>query len=103
MRVWRISELLSSRELEDEGRAQGHCVASYAVSCRRGLCSIWSLRCETENGVKRLLTVELNMKTREIVQARGKGNRLPEKKELEVLGRWAAAEGLRINEYVAGL
>jgi hypothetical protein len=100
MRIWRIVELVSSSELEEEGRALGHCVATYAASCHRGVSSIWSLRCETEKTSKRLLTVEVNAKSREVVQARGLGNRLPEPKEIEILRRWAAAARLRIATWV---
>lgn len=40
MRVWRIRELLSSKELIAEGRQMKHCVATYAQSCYKGFCSI---------------------------------------------------------------
>jgi len=99
---WRITELLSSRELEEEGRVMGHCAATYAVSCHRRIASIWSVTCETASGVKRLLTVEVRLKVKEIVQVRGKKNRLPESKEEEVIRRWAAREGLTIGEWVFG-
>jgi hypothetical protein len=100
MKIWRIRELLSSLDLEAEGKAMGHCVATYAHSCHRGLSSIWSMSCETEIGVARHLTLEVSPRTREIVQARGRRNRLPEEKEIEVLRRWATREGLRIAQWL---
>ncbi len=100
MKIWHIRELLSSMELEDEGQAMGHCVATYAHSCHRGLSSIWSMSCETEAGAARRLTLEVRQKTKEIVQARGRRNRLPEAKEIEVLRRWATREGLTIAEWI---
>ncbi len=100
MRVWRIIELLSSRELEEEGRALGHCVATYASSCRKRVSSIWSVRRETATGVTRLLTVELDVKRREIVQIRGLRNRLPDAGEMTVLNRWARQAGLTVAAWV---
>ena len=40
LKVYSITELLSSRELEDEGQAMSHCVATYAGSCAAGHVSI---------------------------------------------------------------
>ncbi|TVR05094.1 MAG: hypothetical protein EA403_03585 [Spirochaetaceae bacterium] len=101
MCMWRIIELVSSRELEDEGRTLGHCVATYASSCHRGVSSIWSMRRETETGVTRLLTVEIDGKRKQIVQARGLRNRMPEAKEMSVLTRWARAAGLTVATWVS--
>lgn len=100
MRVWRIRELLSSRELIAEGRHMRHCVASYASSCHRGLCSIWGLSIETGNGIERLLTIELNNQSKEIRQIRGRLNRLSTEQEEEVVRRWAAREGLTLASYL---
>ena len=101
MRIWRIIELVSSLELEEEGRILGHCVASYASSCHRRVSSIWSVRCESATGVARLLTVELEMKGRAIVQVRGLRNRLPQPNEMAVMSRWARANGLTVATWVA--
>ena len=100
MCVWRILELLSSRELEEEGRTLGHCVATYASSCQRRISSIWSMRRETATGATHVLTVEINVKGKEIVQVRGLRNRLPDEKELSVLTRWARTAGLRVAAWV---
>ena len=43
-RVYTIAELRNSYELQAEGQAMAHCVASYTPSCVRGIVSIWSLR-----------------------------------------------------------
>jgi hypothetical protein len=99
MKVWRIRELLSSQELVTEGRRMRHCVASYANSCYRGLCSIWSMEVETEEGVAPLLTIEVNHQQNEICQVRGKHNRLSTEKERDVLRHWALQEGLNAGTY----
>ncbi|TVQ18001.1 MAG: hypothetical protein EA382_18230, partial [Spirochaetaceae bacterium] len=100
MRVWRIVELLSSKELEEEGRSLGHCVATYASSCQRHASSIWSVRRESATGVTRLLTVEVDMKRKEIVQIRGLRNRLPEANEMTIVNRWTRANGLAMAAWV---
>ncbi|MCD4726658.1 MAG: PcfJ domain-containing protein [Pirellulales bacterium] len=95
MKIWRIRELLGSQELITEGRRMCHCVASYSNSCYKGLCSIWSMDVETDDGIEPLVTVEVNHQRNEICQIRGKRNRLPIDKEKDILQRWALEEKLR--------
>ncbi|MGE5293954.1 MAG: PcfJ domain-containing protein [Solirubrobacterales bacterium] len=101
MKVWRIRELLSGRELAAEGRSQRHCVASYAQSCLAGRCSIWTMDVETEAGVEKCVTIELRNADRTVCQVRGRCNRFPTEKEKQILQRWANQEGLRIESYLA--
>ena len=100
MKVWRIHELLSSAELVAEGRAMHHCVASYARSCHNGVCSIWSMDVESEEGIEKLLTIEVNRAGNQICQARGKRNRRPTEKEKEMMQRWAIKEGVGVASYI---
>jgi hypothetical protein len=100
MRVWTITELLSSRALLNEGKALCHCVATYAERCARRQTSIWSLQLENPNGRRRVLTVEADLQRKMICQIRGKYNRLPKPSEKEVVGRWAAQEGLHFAEWL---
>jgi hypothetical protein len=100
LRRWKIHELLSSKQLVAEGRAMRHCVASYAGSCARRATSIWSLKLENHEGTLRVLTVEVDLRSKLICQARGKHNRVPDTKSKDVLRRWAAKEGLRLAAYV---
>ena len=102
LRVYTIMELLSSGELEDEGRAMSHCVASYAGSCAAGHASIWVLKvvdafdCET-----RLLTLEVWNASRQIVQARRKCNKEAGAKEVSILSRWASVGGPSVSKLLA--
>jgi hypothetical protein len=96
MRVWTITELLTSRALFLEGQAMRHCVAAYAGCCARRQTSIWSLQVENQKGRHRVLTIELELSRRTVCQARRKCNRLAQAAEREVLERWAAQEGLKI-------
>ncbi|HEY3283138.1 MAG TPA: PcfJ domain-containing protein [Armatimonadota bacterium] len=77
--VWTIHELLSTRELGDEGRAMSHCVRSYSPSCSRGATSIWSLQVYSpEIGTcKRVLTIAVRNASRTISEIRGKRNAFP--------------------------
>src|SRR5258708_2286000 len=84
-----VGRLRSSDELEEEGRAMGHCVATCSRLCESVQSSIWSLNVEdASGGVERLLTLEVRNGERRIVQARERSNRPPSAEELGVLARW---------------
>ena len=101
-RHWAIVELLSRQELYAEGRTLRHCVASYDSSCAFGRSSIWSLAVERDAGrSRRVLTIEVSNASRTICQVRGKANRLPSQKEMGIVHRWAAQQGLRVASHVA--
>ncbi|MFO0953237.1 MAG: PcfJ domain-containing protein [Isosphaeraceae bacterium] len=100
-KVYTLTELTSSRELIDEGRAMCHCVASYAQSCHAGRTSIWSLKLVDAFGrSERLVTVEVIRASRQVVQARKKFNALPTPKELQVLRRWTDTGGPSLSKWV---
>ena len=88
MRVWTITELLTSQELFLEGQAMRHCVATYALRCARKQTAIWSMQVENRQGRHRVLTIEVDLAKKTICQARKKFNRLPQRVEREVLHRW---------------
>jgi hypothetical protein len=101
--VWRITELLSSKELHREGQAMCHCVKTYALACVMGRCSIWSMtRIASDGRTLRKLTVEVSPAGR-IAQARGRYNRWPMPEERRVLGLWAGAEKLELPNVAMGL
>ena len=100
-RRWTIKEILNRKDLFAEGFAMRHCVASYEQSCASGRSSIWSLGIERNDGRrKRVLTVEVGVDRKVVCQARGKANRLPSAKEMAILHRWAAQEGLTVDDAV---
>lgn len=92
-RHWTIEELTNSKLLSDEGRTMHHCVASYKYSASQGRCSIWSLKCDGE----RIITIEVNNSNRLIVQARGKFNKMPDGKAVEMIRKWATSQELGIS------
>jgi hypothetical protein len=77
--TWRVLEITDSMALAEEGRAMRHCVRSYQTACLKGETAIWSLRIAFSGSstVRRLLTLEVNLHRRAIVQARGNCNQLP--------------------------
>jgi PcfJ-like protein len=100
--VWQMLELTNGSQLRAEGTALRHCVASYADRCWRGASRIWSLRVHRGEKVRHVLTVEVDMKRRAVVQARGWGNRAPSGKPLRVLQDWAVRERVRLAIQAGG-
>jgi hypothetical protein len=100
LKIWTITELLSTKALVAEGRTMKHCVASYAHLCARGACSIWTLEVTTLDGRAKVLTIEVRHGSRLIAQARGKCNMLPTEKHRGILRRWAEIAGLCIAKHV---
>ena len=94
LRHWTIKEVLTRRDLFDEGRAMRHCVASYEHSCVSGRSAIWSMGLERNDGRRKpVLTVEVAVGRKLICQVRGKANRLPTEKELEILADGRPGKG----------
>lgn len=94
-KIWRITEILTSKDLLSEGRLMKHCVASYVSSCAAGSSFIWSM---TLNDTK-LLTIEVT-KNKSIGQVRGLCNRLATQKERSIMKLWAAKENITISSYL---
>jgi PcfJ-like protein len=97
--AWQLIELTNGAQLRMEGAALRHCVASYADRCWRGRSSIWSLRVRREEGQKlrSVLTIEVDLHRRAVIQARGWGNRPASGRALQLLRTWAERERLRLS------
>jgi hypothetical protein len=94
--IVRIEEILSSAGLQQEGRAMRHCVASYARTCARGTSAIYSLRQDNGTGYDRRLTIEIDVASRRIIQARGRFNARPSPLDERYLRNWATVAGLAV-------
>ena len=81
---WTFVELTSGEELYLEGKAMRHCVSSYDGRCASGYSAIVSLR---YNGGRKV-TIELNPRTKQIVQARGAHNKEATDEEKSVIASW---------------
>ena len=93
---WRFTELTSSQELRDEGKAMQHCVGSYSMTCFEGEAAIFSLR----DGEGRRATIEVDPSSRYLIQVQGKCNAEPPKSVKSVVKAWIghAVNGL-IDDY----
>lgn len=92
--IWHMREILTSKDLAEEGRAMSHCVYSYAPSVSSGRISIWSLTQEDNTGHWRRLTVEVNNADKRIVQMRGRFNKPATIVDLNILSQWSAKNSL---------
>ncbi|MBB4422852.1 hypothetical protein GGD66_001392 [Bradyrhizobium sp. CIR48] len=90
-----VVQLRTAADLVAETRGMRHCVATYATKCIAGQASIWSLRRRASGDVQRLLTIELDSRSR-AVQVRGFANRPPLAEESKILERWAQARGIML-------
>ena len=100
-KTYTIKELCSSLELFEEGNTMGHCVASYDRNCKRGASAIFSLAefTNSEEEKKRLVTMEVNPKGKEVVQIRAKYNEEPPQSHLEIIKDWANTMNYTISTY----
>ena len=94
LEVWRIRELLSFEALRAEGARMRHCVAIYGRDCAANRCSIWSMERVSFDGLDPRVTIEVS-RDGDIVQVRGKANRLATAEEVALIRKWAAQEGLQ--------
>jgi len=85
-----VEEIRSLDALFDESTELGHCVYSYGSRIQSGQCSVWHV---VERGFPRL-TIEV--RDGRVVQARGRFNRLPQPGEIELVMKWARANGLAV-------
>lgn len=90
---WEMREILTGADLLAEGRAMGHCVASYGGDIAGRRASIWSLTC---NGQRRV-TIEAAAGGRAVRQVRGKANRMPKPIEARIVALWAGRNELEIG------
>jgi hypothetical protein len=96
--VYTTVELTDSDMLYEEGAEMSHCVASYDYDCYHGNIAIFSLRCYTkgEEGFTRLATVDVSLREREIVEAKGKYNAYVTDDVQALLVMWAEKEHLAL-------
>jgi len=89
----RIHELTHQWQLVAESQAMKHCVDTYGRSCKLGRCSIFSLRTEERVREKRTstshLTIEVDRRSRRIVQVRGRRNQHVFPQRIPLLRKWA--------------
>lgn len=94
LKIWKIIELCSTKELHNEGEKQKNCVVSYSNSCVNKQCAIFSLRFgNTYTNFETRTTIEIRNKT--IYQMRNKYNKLPQLQDIDVIDKWISKENLK--------
>lgn len=94
---WELVELTNSEELRLEGAALRHCVRTYAYACLHNTSRIWSLRrWSSTNKMRSILTIQVDPRTNQVIQARGYRNSAPSPKARSMLLTWARTENLRV-------
>jgi hypothetical protein len=101
LKKYRLFELCSSQELIVEGRKMNHCVASYARSCCVKVTSIFTLRCISfAKGLEFLATIELDIRSKTIVQAKARFNKPISPIAKKIMNEWAAYHDLNIGKWL---
>lgn len=89
----RIQELTHQSQLVAESQAMKHCVDTYGRSCKLGRCSIFSVRADEMIGGQLTttshITIEVDRRSRRIIQVRGRRNRRIIPQQLPFLRKWA--------------
>jgi hypothetical protein len=91
---YKIVQLLTNKDLIEEGRTLSHCVGTYTNNCIDRGSYIFSLCLEQENEKNTpLITIEVNANT--IRQKKGKRNRTCSKEEDYIIRKWAKENKLK--------
>lgn len=95
--IWTITEILTGKQLADEGKAMSHCVYSYKYQIDRGACAIYSLKCSDTLGVnkERVATIQVDPKQKLVKQVRGRMNKSVSLSHRSVINRWMQEVGLQ--------
>jgi len=97
--VWTITELLTSKEILYEGNKMKNCLASYIFRCASGESAIFTVECfyPVSQHIEKTATLEVNPAKRTLIQAKEKCNAPLSPKTTNVVKRWAAANGVRVQ------
>ena len=91
---YRIEQIKTAQDLFYEGMTMRHCVASYKYRCTTQKLSIWSLRQYQDSQFKRLVTIAIDPQGK-LLEAKGKRNRSPKRKELRLINEWLNSESFQ--------
>lgn len=100
MATFKVVQLINSMELYEEGYEMSHCVADYVQDCLDGTSAIFSLRKQVKGqaNFERLATIELQLETRRIGQAKAEYNdEVCDEAEMVIL-KWAEQENI-VTDY----
>ncbi|TAE70139.1 MAG: hypothetical protein EAZ85_12205 [Bacteroidetes bacterium] len=97
-----ISELLSAKQLREEGQKMMHCVGGYVSQCVKRRTAIFTFEMGTFGGLnhEKLITIEIDLIQRKLVQAKGKHNRNTNSNERRIIELWLNANFLKKSTWV---
>ena len=91
----KIVEITNQWELVLEGHQMSHCVGGYVHLCKCGEESVWSLRYVSGRETRSIVTIAVDNEGKYVREARGRYNRIPEKRHRDFIDGWAKLNGLR--------
>jgi hypothetical protein len=99
--IIKVEELTEHKDLVSESKTMRHCVQTYSYYCSQGLSTIFSMRSYIDGVLlEAMATIEVNLQSGTIVQAKGKMNRPVSAAAKKHMETWAAKERLEISEYL---
>jgi len=92
--TWTVTQLLTSKELFNDGKRMRHCVASYGQRCMQGQSAIFSLmEDDGMNMPEKHVTIELSS-SKQLIQANARMNRQPKGMAKLILNKWLSHNGI---------
>jgi hypothetical protein len=97
--IWTVKEIRTSTGLFNEGQKMRNCVASYNTKCAAGECSIFNISQLLEMNAMEVsvATLEVDCKTRTLVQARGRFNSKVTGKIVTIINKWAQENRIKVG------
>ena len=97
--VLTVTEILTAKDMLNEGNKMKNCVASYTFRCASGDCAIFTLEriYPISQQIEKIATLEVIPAKRILIQAKGKCNTALTPKALNIVNRWAMATGIKVN------
>jgi len=97
--VWTIYELKTAQDLTNEGRKMKNCVGIYARNCATGRSAIFTVERAYRGSqqAEKAATLEVQISSRAVIQAKGKCNSALPSKTMSVIARWAASNRIKVQ------
>ena len=101
-KFYAIIEMLGSKELIDDGKEMNHCVATYDRECYNGMTAIYSLQSSSfkDDAYVREVTIEVDLKRKQIIQARKSHNRGLDDDDKEIIKLWAEKVNFEVAKWI---
>ncbi|GBU27754.1 hypothetical protein R84B8_01295 [Treponema sp. R8-4-B8] len=100
--IWTVTELRTAQELVNEGRKMRNCVGGYAHKCASGNSAIFSVEraVKSKQITNNVATVEVNVSTRAVIQAKGSCNTALSSQIMRLITRWGESNRIKVRVLV---